>query len=291
MAPFSFKPDAGGFKSEAVDVGPAAGREHHLVDHDVLVVGQLDAEPAIHLFDRLDDLLGEDLDAALLQFGAQVIAHLVVKAAQDVVAAIDQRHLGAEPVEDAGKLDGDVAAALDQDALGQLLQMERLVRGDHMLAALDVLAERGPAAGGNQDMFRAHRLAGRDELDGVRIDDHRTALGDLDLGAIEIGGVGLLEPVDLLVLVGDQRRPIELRLGHRPAEARGILEFLGEARGIDQQLLRHAAADHAGAADPILLGDHHPRAIAGRDAGGTDPARTRADDEQIDLFRHSPCPA
>ena len=64
------------------------------------------------------------------------------------------------------------------------------------------------------------------------------------------------EPRDLLVLVGDQRRPVERRLRHGPAEARGILELAGKARGVDQELLRHAAADHAGAADAIFLGDH-----------------------------------
>ncbi len=255
------------------------------------MVGQLDVEPAVHLLDPLDDVLGDDLDAALLQLGAQMRAHVVVEAAQDVVAAIDQRHLGAEAVEDAGELDRDIAAALDQDALRQLLQMECLVRRDDVLVALDVLAHRRRAAGRDQDMLGAHGLAGGAELDGVRIEQHRAALDDLDLGAIEIGGVGPLQPVDLLVLVGDQRRPVELRLGHCPAEARGILEFVGKARGIDQELLRHAAADHAGAADAILLGDHHARAIAGRNAGGAHAARTRADDEQIDLFRHPVCPS
>ena len=105
-----------------------------------------------------------------------------------------------------------------------------------------------------------------------------------------LAGVGGLQPVDLVVLVGDQRRPVELRLGHRPAVAGCVLEFLGEARRIDQELLRHAAADHAGAADAILLGDHHARAVAGRNARGADAARSRADDKQIDLFRHCLCP-
>ena len=60
------------------------------------------------------------LDAALLHLGAQVLAHVVVEAAQDVLAAIDQRHVGAEAVEDAGELDRDIAAALDHDAVRQI---------------------------------------------------------------------------------------------------------------------------------------------------------------------------
>ena len=56
----------------------------------------------------------------LLHLGREMLAHVVVEAAQDLLAAIDQRHLGAETVEDVGELDRDVAAALDQDALRQL---------------------------------------------------------------------------------------------------------------------------------------------------------------------------
>ena len=111
-------------------------------------------------------------------------------------------------------------------------------------------------------------------------------LTDLDLRAIEDAAVGGFQPVDFLVLVGDQRGPVELRLGQRPAEALGVLELVGEARGIDQKLLRHAAADHAGAAEAILLGDHHLRAIARRNAGGAHAARSGSDHEQIDFFRH-----
>ena len=207
IAPVSVELDAGRFEPEARDIRPAAGREHHLVDHDALVVGQFDAQAVIDLFDALDDCLGDDLDAALFHLGAQMLAHVVVEAAQDVVAAIDQRHLGAEPVEDAGELDRDIAAALDQDALGQFVEMERLVRRDDVLEALDLLAERGRAAGRDQDVLGAHGFAGRRELDRVRIEHHRAALDDLDLGALEIGGVGGLEPRDLAVLVGDQRRP------------------------------------------------------------------------------------
>ena len=47
-----------------------------------------------------------------LHLGAQMLAHILVEAAQDILAAIDQRHLAAEPGEDAGELDRDIAAAL-----------------------------------------------------------------------------------------------------------------------------------------------------------------------------------
>src|SRR6516164_5078686 len=64
-----------------------------------------------------------------------------------------------------------------------------------------------------------------------------------------------------------------------------------EAARIDQKLLRHAAADHAGAADAPVLGDHHLRAVAGGDAGGAHSAGAGADDEEVGLVAHVTLPS
>ena len=100
-------------------------------------------------------------------------------------------------------------------------------------------------------------------------------------GRFEVADIGLVEPVDLLVLVGDERRPVEGDLLGRPAEADGILEILGILGRIDEELFRHAAADDAGAADTVFFGDRHLRAMLGGDARRPDAARARADDEEI----------
>ena len=55
-------------------------------------------------------------------------ADVLVEAAQDIVAAINQRHVGAEAGKDAGKFQCDVTAALNHDAPGQLPQMKYFVR-------------------------------------------------------------------------------------------------------------------------------------------------------------------
>ena len=88
---------AGGLEPEPLHVRAPSGREHHLVDDDVVVIGQLDAQSVIDLLDRLDDALADHPDAAPLHLGAQMRAHVVVEAAQDVLAAIDQRHLEPSP--------------------------------------------------------------------------------------------------------------------------------------------------------------------------------------------------
>src|SRR5260370_22079895 len=138
------------------------------------------------------------------------------------------------------------------------------------------------AAGRNQRIFCLHRLGGR-EPERMRVLKHRARLDDAGAGFLHIGGIGGLQASQLLVLVRDQGRPVEGRGRNSPAEAGRVLDLLMDVRGIDQKLFRHAAADHAGTAHPVLFGNHDARAMAGGDPGGANAARTSSDDEQIDV--------
>jgi hypothetical protein len=126
-------------------------------------------------------------------------------------------------------------------------------------------------------------LAGAHEPNGMRVFDHRALGDDRHAGLGEIGVVDRLEPGHLGVATGLQDAPVEARRGYAPAEAGGIRELVGEAPGIDHQLLGDAAPDHAGAADPVFLGELYPGAMTGRDAGRAYAAGTAADDEQVDV--------
>ncbi len=75
--------------------------------------------------------------------------------------------------------------------------------------------------------------------------------------ALENALVDLLDAVDLAILVGDQRRPVEADALGRPAEATRILKIVPEPRRINEELFRHAAADHAGAAEAVAFRDAH----------------------------------
>ncbi len=239
------------------------------------------------LFDRRDGAAGDHPDAVLLHVLAQVLAHVVVKPAQNVFAAIDQRHVRAEAGKNAGEFDRDIAAALDHHAARQFRQVERLVGRDRVLDAGDFVAVAWRSAGRDQNMRRPDAIAVR-HLHGVGIGQRGAVLDDFDAGLRQERAIGRLQPRDLLVLVGDQRRPVERGVRHGPAEAGGILEFAVEARGIDQKLLRHAAADDAGAAEAIFLRQHHARAVLRGNARGAHAARAAADDEQIDVeIRHA----
>src|SRR3546814_1488050 len=86
------------------------------------------------------------VDVVLVPADAASLADLLVIAAQDRVAAVDDRHLAAKFVEDAGELVGDIAAACDDDPVRQGIEVKNLVRGDRMLAARKI-GNKGPAAG------------------------------------------------------------------------------------------------------------------------------------------------
>src|SRR5690606_24009735 len=106
----------------------------------------------------------DDLDAALLELAGEVGADVVVEAAQDVGAAVDQGGLDPEAGEDAGELDRDVAAAGDEDALRQFRQVEGLFGGDGVLDAGQLLGLPGAAAGGDEDLLRRDGLVLADDL-------------------------------------------------------------------------------------------------------------------------------
>ena len=74
------------------------------------------------------------------QAGLEAAPQILVEAAQDAVAAIDDRGVDAQPGEDRGELDRDIAAALDQDRMRQRLEIERLVGGDAEFGARECRA-------------------------------------------------------------------------------------------------------------------------------------------------------
>ena len=116
----------------------------------------------------------------------------------------------------------------------------------------------------------------------------RALVEDLDVVVGQRLGVGALEPADLGQHIVAQHRPVEALLRHVPAEHRRIVEVLGEMRAVDEQLLGHAAADHAGAADLIFLGDRDPGAMRRGDARGAHAARPGADHEQVEVGHQTP---
>src|SRR5262249_38208325 len=156
-------------------------------------------------------------------------AQIIVKPAQDILAAVDQRHVGPQPVENAGELDRDIAATLDQDARRQFVQMKRLVRGDHVFDPGDRGTKSWRSAGGDEDVPRPDFFAGGEKTPLMSVSQYGTAFDELDARAFERRGIGELKPRDFPVLVGDEARPVEDRLAQRPTVTRRVLELVRKA--------------------------------------------------------------
>lgn len=216
-----------------------------------------------------------------------MLADAAVEAAQEQVATVEQGGLGAEPVEDRGELDGDVAAADHQHAARQALEEERFVGGDRVFLAGNVRHLR-PATGGDENVLGAETLAVH--LDVVRIEQTGVTFEQGHPAVHQQVAVDPVEPLDLAVLVADQGRPVELRLAGAPTIGPGLLEVLAEMRAIDQQLLRHAADVDAGATQVATLRHRDTGTEAGGEAGGAYAPGAGADDEQIEIERHVPTP-
>src|SRR5256885_3038376 len=243
-------------------------------------VGVADLQ-AIGVLDDLCRLAAEvDIDAIVRHLLGDPLAEVGVEAAQQALAAIRERRAYAEAVQDRGELERDVAAAHDQRALGQALEMECFVRRDGVLAPFDRRYHR-PGAGGDQDVLRAG--APPAHFYGVRIDEGGASAYDSNADGAQQSLVDGVESRYLLVLVGEQRPPVELRPRCRPAVGLGDLEFLAPVGRVGEELLRDAADVDAGAAEKARFGDGDCRAIARRDAARAYAARAAAYREEIEI--------
>ena len=107
--------DADRFQTETGDIRAAADGKHHLVGRNACCRRTVSRHRPPPIASTAGDrMTAHDRDAALFHFGAQMSAHVVVEAAQDILAAIDHRYLRAEPGKNSGEFNGNIAAALDQ---------------------------------------------------------------------------------------------------------------------------------------------------------------------------------
>ena len=264
--------------AQAAGVGQPARGEHHRIGLQLLTVLQGGGQGLPVSFDVRDVGIESEVDTLLAHFVGKGVPDVDIEPAQEQRAAIELGDLGAEPIEDAGELHRDVAPAHDDHTPGHLRQVKRLVGGDGVLLAGKV-RDRGPAAGGHK------YIGGRDllarDLHGMRIQHPGPGLEQFDAVAVEQAAVDRVEARDLLVLVADQRGPVEGALAHGPAEAGGVLEVVGEVGAVDQQLLGNAADVDAGAAQVAFFRHRHARAVDGRHTAGAYAPGARADGEQV----------
>src|SRR5690606_28934743 len=107
--------DAGRLQAETGDIGPPPGGVHDEAGRHTLTVPERQIEAARRLVDPRDVGHHAHVDTLAHHFLVQQVAQVVVEAAQNLLAAIKQFGAHAEPIEDAGELDCNVATAHDGD--------------------------------------------------------------------------------------------------------------------------------------------------------------------------------
>ncbi len=108
--------DARLVEAETGHVGAPPGRHQDLVDDPHRAVGQGRRDAVGRPLETPDGLAQHEVDAPGRIGRAQGVANILVEAAQELLAAMEQRRLAAEAVEDSREFHRDVAAADHEDA-------------------------------------------------------------------------------------------------------------------------------------------------------------------------------
>ena len=141
-----------------------------------------------------------------------------------------------------------------------------------------------PAAGGDQDVLGSEALTVNLHLMGIDqacmpfMQGHATVDQQVTIDAVEA--------VDLAILVGDQGRPIKVRLAQGPAKATGLLKIFGKMRAVHQQLLWYTADVHTGTTQVAALRHGHLGAKASGKARRANTAGTGANYIQVKIVGH-----
>ena len=210
-------------------------------------------------------------------------AHLIIKPTQNFLAAIDERCLHAEPVENAGELNRNITAANDGDGGRQNVKMESLIGGDGVRASRNIRNE-GRRPHSNQNAFS--RYFAPVHQNSLRVHKLCAMRQNFNAAGFEVFYVNAVEPVNFGVFICQKRRPVKFGCADTPTKTGGFFEQFGIMAGIDKQFFWHATANNACAAHPKLLGHRHTRAIARAHARRAHAAATGSDDKQVIVKTH-----
>ena len=182
----------------------------------------------------------------------------------DVRPALEDRHGAAEAAEHLAELEGDVAAADDDEVLGQRVEVEDaiVVEPGHVTESRD-RGLCGPRAHVEEDLGRHHRaLSDGDHVAvGFAADEARLAVDEGEPLHVRQGARCSLDPaVDQAVLARHRRAEVDTNHAGRHAVGAGGAGQMGHPRRCPQGLRRTATAVEAGSPDLVLLDEGHPRA-------------------------------
>ena len=248
--------DADLLEPEPLDERPAPDRDEHEIRVHGLAVAEVNAQPVAGLLDLRALLLEMQRDPAPAELLRELLGRVVVLGRDQLRQHLDDRHLGAEAVEDRRELAADDPAAQDDEPARHLRLPEQALGVDAArgVEPLDRRPQR-ERAGGDDRALEGHVLPTLDR-DRVRVLEAAHALDPLDAVRLEQARDAVDHLLDDagLPLVG--RREVELRRADLDAElGERVLGLLDRERGLHPGLRRDAADAQAGASELRLLLD------------------------------------
>src|SRR5690606_28867087 len=230
---------------------------------------------------RVDDARAEHdrlvpLREALLERPDEI----AVAARNQSLRQLDDRYAHAERVVYRRHLEADDAAADDEHALGQILELERAGRiHDPRIVGQVRQADRLRARGDDALIeIDGLRFAVADDLDPIRADEPARAVHDAHLALLRHAGEAAGELTDDAVLPVAELAGIDMRPAEIDAVRGHLLRFLDHARRMQKRLRRNAADVQTDAAErrPALDQRDVESEIGGAEGRGV-AARSRAE--------------
>ena len=298
---------------DAVDVGVATvvGQHEAALHRDTLLVvaepvgrrsaadgheQQLGLDDVATLDGHRDAVVGDlhglerraraDHHAALAERPLERLRRGLVLGSDESRQRLDDRDVSAERPPDTGELAADHAAAQHDHGRRHLVETQRVLAGDHA-AAVDLEAgERlGIGAGREDDVLADVGLAVDGDL--ARTCEPALSLDDGDAAALDQAGEPLEETGDDAVLVAVDAGHVDAVEGGSHAELLGVARRVGDLGGVEQRLGRDAADVEAGPAEVPLLDQADAQSELGRSQRTGVAARSRPENEYVELGRHA----
>src|SRR5690606_27326358 len=178
-----------------------------------------------------------------------------------------------------GELDADDAAAEHDRALGDVVELERLLAGDD--AAADLQAGQGArvGAGGQDDV--AAPVGGAVDLDGVRAGEPAPTGDVVDLPGLHQALEALVQAADDAVLIGVDGTHVDALEGAVDADAGALADRVGHLGAVEQRLRRDAAAVQTGTAELVGLDQRDGQPQLGAAQRCRIPSASSSQDDQV----------
>src|SRR5271157_152507 len=279
----------GMFDPDVFGVGLAAHGHQQLFGFELFLLAVLGGEREADALAGLPDVLGAgagfDADLLLAKDALEFLGDVLVFHGDDARQHLNDRHLGAEAVEDGSELDAHSAGADNDEALGNRGEVQDLDIGEDQIGVgREAGQHAGLRTGGHDDVPGLERLDA-----GIRLDFHlaiafeRGIAGDaLDFGALEQHSHAVRVLVDDGILARLHLGVIEAGVLALYALLIRVDEALPDIGGVEQGLGGYAPDQEAGAAQAGLFFEERrlKTVLAGANGSGV-AARATPDNNQI----------